>query len=119
MVHSQLFHRSTYGGAIQFHATSVPLKFFSTHSRESLSNFPFVRTQTCTKHQEFFKDDTLHILVSKLLNCQNEQVSDKDTKLDVLAILANLVSAMNRLVEKRKYICTAYSIHTYTKNLEK
>lgn len=33
-------------------------------------------------------------MVSKLLNCQNEQVSDKDTKLDVLAILANLVSAM-------------------------
>lgn len=37
-------------------------------------------------------DNTLHVLVSKLLNCQNEQVSDKDTKLDVLAILANLVS---------------------------
>lgn len=44
-------------------------------------------------NQEFFEDDTLHVLVSKLLNCQNEQVSDKDTKLDVLAILANLVSA--------------------------
>ena len=38
-------------------------------------------------------DNTLHVLVSKLLNCQNELVSDKDTKLDVLAILANLVSA--------------------------
>lgn len=37
-------------------------------------------------------DNTLHVLVSKLLNCQDEQVSDKDTKLDVLAILANLVS---------------------------
>lgn len=42
--------------------------------------------------QEFFEDDTMHILVSKLLNCQNEHVSDKDTKLDVLAILANLAS---------------------------
>lgn len=44
--------------------------------------------------QDFFEDDTLHVLVSKLLNCRNEQVSDKDTKLDVLAILANLVSAI-------------------------
>eukprot|EP00752_Nemacystus_decipiens_P008440 g7544.t1 len=41
-------------------------------------------------YQEFFEDDTLHVLISKLLNCQNEEVSDKDTKLDVLAILANL-----------------------------
>ncbi|CAN0126720.1 unnamed protein product, partial [Hapterophycus canaliculatus] len=50
-------------------------------------------TLSQTKPEEFFEDDTMHILVSKLLNCQNEHVSDKDTKLDVLAILANLVSA--------------------------
>lgn len=55
--------------------------------KSSLSFLLYALTQ-----QEFFGDDTLHILVGKLLNCQNEQVSDKDTKLDVLAILANLVS---------------------------
>ncbi|CAM9297046.1 unnamed protein product [Ectocarpus sp. 4 AP-2014] len=47
-------------------------------------------TLSQSKPEEFFVDDTLHVLVSKLLNCRNEQVSDKDTKLDVLAILANL-----------------------------
>eukprot|EP00904_Undaria_pinnatifida_P002427 jgi/Undpi1/12185/HiC_scaffold_5.g01861.m1 len=47
-------------------------------------------TLSQSKPKEFFVDNTLHVLVSKLLNCQDEQVSDKDTKLDVLAILANL-----------------------------
>lgn len=44
-----------------------------------------------TMVQEFLKDDTLHVMVDKLLNCQVEALSDKDTKLDVLAILANVV----------------------------
>ncbi|CAM9617377.1 unnamed protein product, partial [Ectocarpus sp. 13 AM-2016] len=42
-------------------------------------------TLSQSKPEEFFVDDTLHVLVNKLLNCRNEQVSDKDTKLDVLA----------------------------------
>lgn len=61
-----------------------------TRTRRSCS-----RVGTCPLgKQDFFVDNTLHVLVSKLLNCQNEQVSDKDTKLDVLAILANLVSTI-------------------------
>lgn len=46
--------------------------------------------------QDFFQDDSLHILVSKLLNCQDERVSDRDTKLDILSILANLVRVLDR-----------------------
>lgn len=49
-------------------------------------------TLSQTSPDEFFKDDTLHVMVSKLLNNSNEARSDKDTKLDVLAILANLAA---------------------------
>ena len=40
--------------------------------------------------EKFVEDDTLHRLVSILLNEKNLNKSDKDTKLDVLNILANV-----------------------------
>eukprot|EP00602_Paraphysomonas_sp_CaronLab_P003967 CAMPEP_0185017436 /NCGR_PEP_ID=MMETSP1103-20130426/388_1 /TAXON_ID=36769 /ORGANISM="Paraphysomonas bandaiensis, Strain Caron Lab Isolate" /LENGTH=753 /DNA_ID=CAMNT_0027546853 /DNA_START=39 /DNA_END=2300 /DNA_ORIENTATION=+ len=40
--------------------------------------------------QKFTEDDTIHRLVSNLLNEKNLSKSDKDTKLDVLNILANV-----------------------------
>ncbi|CAN0002731.1 unnamed protein product, partial [Discosporangium mesarthrocarpum] len=48
-------------------------------------------TLSQSKPEDFIHgDDTLHTLVSKLLNCRDETISDKDTKLDVLNILSNL-----------------------------
>lgn len=65
-------------------------------------------------------DNTLHVLVSKLLNCQNEQVSDKDTKLDVLAILANLVSTItkaraDKIVILGDGVCVSYAWYIHCK----
>jgi hypothetical protein len=40
--------------------------------------------------EKFIEDDTLHRLVSILLNEKNMNKSDKDTKLDVLNVLANV-----------------------------
>lgn len=45
-------------------------------------------------------------MVGKLLNCQDDAVSDKDTKLDVLAILANLVRVYDLRSETKHYNST-------------
>lgn len=47
-------------------------------------------TLSKTDPDKFTEDDTLHRLVSILLNEKNLNKSDKDTKLDVLNILANV-----------------------------
>lgn len=48
----------------------------------------------------FLEDNTLHRLVSTLLNEQNDKKSDKDTKLDVLNILANVATGSRRAVSE-------------------
>jgi uncharacterized protein YaiE (UPF0345 family) len=47
-------------------------------------------TMSKSHPDKFIIDDTLHRLVSILLNEKNANKSDKDTKLDVLNILANV-----------------------------
>eukprot|EP00953_Heterococcus_sp_UTEX-ZZ885_P022959 12654-Heterococcus_DN1.PRE.1 len=60
------------------------------------------------KHpEEFFKDDTLHVMVSKLLNSSNAARSDKDTKLDILAIMANLAADDSQTSRAREEIRVA------------
>ena len=54
------------------------------------------------RKQEFLEDDAIRVLVNKLLNCQDERVSDKDTKLDVLAILANIVSISRHRFDRQR-----------------
>ncbi|CAN0044549.1 unnamed protein product [Heterosigma akashiwo] len=46
--------------------------------------------------EEFLVDDTMERLVSKLLNTESDQVADKDTRLDVLTILANVAALPKR-----------------------
>lgn len=43
-----------------------------------------------TAPQDFFADDTLPRMVTLLLNAESDRKADKDTRLDVLTILANL-----------------------------
>jgi hypothetical protein len=51
---------------------------------------------------KFAEDDTLHRLVSILLNEKNSNKSDKDTKLDVLNILANVAAGSSEVVSMVK-----------------
>eukprot|EP01039_Chlorochromonas_danica_P001318 gene1318-1439_t len=51
-----------------------------------------------TSPDEFLEDGILHRLVSVLLNEQNDKKSDKDTKLDVLNILANVAAGSKKAV---------------------
>ena len=51
---------------------------------------------------KFSEDDTLHRLVSILLNEKNSNKSDKDTKLDVLNILANVAAGSSEVVSMVK-----------------
>ena len=51
-----------------------------------------------TSPEKFTVDDTLHRLVSMLLNETNTAKSDKDTKLDVLNILANVSAGPKKAV---------------------
>jgi hypothetical protein len=46
--------------------------------------------------ESFLEDNTLHRLVTSLLNEKNNNKSDKDTKLDVLNILANVAVASKK-----------------------
>jgi len=46
--------------------------------------------------EKLLEDNTLHRLVSVLLNEKNAKKSDKDTKLDVLNIFANVAGADNK-----------------------
>jgi hypothetical protein len=46
--------------------------------------------------ESFLEDNTLHRLVTSLLNEKNNNKSDKDTKLDVLNILANVAVATKK-----------------------
>jgi hypothetical protein len=46
--------------------------------------------------ESFLDDNTLHRLVTSLLNEKNNNKSDKDTKLDVLNILANVAVATKK-----------------------
>ncbi len=52
--------------------------------------------------EEFLEDNssTLHRLISLLLNESNAKKSDKDTKLDVLNILANVAKGSKRAVNE-------------------
>jgi hypothetical protein len=50
-------------------------------------------TMSKSTPDKFTEDDTLHRLVKLLLNEKNKVKSDKDTKLDVLTILANVAGA--------------------------
>ena len=52
-------------------------------------------TMSKSTPEKFTEDDTLHRLVSILLNEKNLNKSDKDTKLDVLNILANVAGGMD------------------------
>lgn len=49
----------------------------------------------------FLEDNTLHRLVNSLLNEKNSAKSDKDTKLDVLNILANVAASKTAVAEVR------------------
>jgi hypothetical protein len=51
-----------------------------------------------TTPDKFTEDDTLHRLIALLLNEKNKMKSDKDTKLDVLNILANVAGGSKKSV---------------------
>lgn len=55
----------------------------------------------CYFTDNFLEDNTLHRLVTSLLNEKNASKSDKDTKLDVLNILANVAASKNAVAEVR------------------
>ncbi|CAM9172174.1 unnamed protein product [Chrysoparadoxa australica] len=61
------------------------------------------------KPEQFFKDDTLHVMVNKLLNCTDSNKADHDTKLDILAILANLAAGDSEAREEVKYVLMGVS----------
>lgn len=48
--------------------------------------------------EKFTEDDTVHRLVSVLLNEKNSNKSDKDTKLDVLNVLSNVAAGPSEAV---------------------
>ena len=50
-------------------------------------------TMSNASPEKFTEDDTLHRLVKMLLNEKNKAKSDKDTKLDVLTVLANVAAS--------------------------
>eukprot|EP01031_Cornospumella_fuschlensis_P031676 gene31676-38281_t len=56
-------------------------------------------TMSRTEPDSFLEDNTLHRLVG-LLNETNDRKSDKDTKLDVLNILANVATGSRRAVSE-------------------
>jgi hypothetical protein len=72
-----------------------PLLFTLRGSRARL----FVLTHACPKSRNdplaLLEDSTMHRLITTLLNEKNERKSDKDTKLDVLNILANVAALPN------------------------
>lgn len=50
---------------------------------------------------KFLEDNTLHRLITQLLNEKNKAKSDKDTKLDVLNIMANVAASKSAVSEVR------------------
>ena len=54
---------------------------------------------------KFLDDNTLQRLVTLLLNEKNKSKSDKDTKLDVLNILANVAAGSKKAVAEVPLVC--------------
>jgi len=54
---------------------------------------------------KFLEDNTLQRLVTLLLNEKNKSKSDKDTKLDVLNILANVAAGSKKAVAEVPLVC--------------
>eukprot|EP00598_Pedospumella_elongata_P004268 CAMPEP_0184977100 /NCGR_PEP_ID=MMETSP1098-20130426/7851_1 /TAXON_ID=89044 /ORGANISM="Spumella elongata, Strain CCAP 955/1" /LENGTH=765 /DNA_ID=CAMNT_0027500049 /DNA_START=110 /DNA_END=2407 /DNA_ORIENTATION=- len=59
-------------------------------------------TMSRSSPEMLIEDNTLHRLVSSLLNEKNDKKSDKDTKLDVLNILANVATGSRAAVAEAR-----------------
>jgi hypothetical protein len=57
-----------------------------------------------TAPEKFLEDNTIHRLVSLLLNEKNAVKSDKDTKLDVLTILANVALGSKKAIQEVSFL---------------
>jgi len=58
-------------------------------------------TMSRNSPEKLLEDNTLHRLVNILLNEKNSNKSDKDTKLDVLSILANVAASKKCISDVR------------------